>query len=114
MKILFALACGTAIFAGCNKTQEAAPVADAKTLSVAAIQKLKVSSPIVAQGTMVEKCPVAGCWFKMHDRTGVIKVDLKATKQTVMDVPLNSEVTVRGKVALNGSEKMIRAVSATF
>lgn len=85
-----------------------------ETANVAAIQKMKLTSPVVARGTMVEKCPIAGCWFKLHDPTGIIKVDLKATKLNVLDKPLNSEVTVRGKVVQNGSEKMIQAASATF
>ena len=83
-------------------------------ITLATVQKMKPSTSVVAQGTMVEKCPVAGCWFMLHDKTGIIKVDLKATKQNVVNIPLNSAVTVHGKVAQNGSQKMIQAVSATF
>lgn len=108
---------GTAIFSGCAKqTQEpqASQQSNTKFVSIAAIRKTKNATPVVAHGIMVEKCPIAGCWFKLHDKTGTIKVDLKATKQTVLDVPLNSEVTVNGKVVPDGSEKMIQAASATF
>ena len=106
-----ALGCG-----GCTKQQpaETSAGAEVKTVSLAMMQKMKPGTRITAHGTMIEKCPVAGCWFILRDQTGTIKVDLKATKQTVVDVPLNSTVTVRGTIAPDGNKKMIRAVSATF
>lgn len=112
---LTALGCG-----GCTTQQDTQPSAaridnnDGEIVRVVTMQKMNLSTPVLARGTMVEKCPVAGCWFMLHDKTGIIKVDLKATKQNVVNIPLNSEVTVRGKVAQNGSQKMIQAVSATF
>ena len=81
---------------------------------LALVQKMKPKTQVTAHGTMVEKCPLAGCWFVLRDQTGTIKVDLKATKQTVINTPLNSTVTVSGTVAPDGTRKMIRAVSATF
>lgn len=114
--ILCVLTLSMAFFAGCanRQTEARGDNGKAETIGIASIQKMKLASPVVAHGTMIEKCPVAGCWFKLHDRSGTIKVDLKATKLTVVNVPLNAEVTVRGKVAPNGGEKMIQATSAAF
>lgn len=108
---------GAILFGGCTAKQSGMHsdnVGRSNIITLAAVQKMKPSTPVIAQGTMVEKCPVAGCWFMLHDRTGTIKVDLKATTQNVVNIPLNSEVMVHGKVAQNGSQKMIQAVSATF
>src|SRR5438874_5846422 len=35
-------------------------------------------SQVVVSGTMIEKCPVAGCWFVLRDGTGQVRVDTKA------------------------------------
>jgi uncharacterized protein YdeI (BOF family) len=58
---------------------------------------------ITLKGRLVEKCPVAGCWFYLQDNTGMIKIDTKAAGFVVVDVPLQTMVTVSGKV-LNESE----------
>jgi uncharacterized protein YdeI (BOF family) len=107
--VLAFLAC-----AGCTSQPKGASTAHAQAIPISSLQKLKPSTPVVAHGTMVEKCPLAGCWFVLRDQSGTIKVDLKATKQTVVNIPLNSEVTVEGTVAADGSNKIIRAVRATF
>ena len=39
-------------------------------------------------GEVIEKCPVAGCWFMLRDDTGVIKVDTKSAGFVVLDLPL--------------------------
>ena len=63
-----------------------------------AIRDVVPSSGLIAlHGTMVEKCPVAFCWFRLRDKTGEIKVDLKGTDFTVADTPLNTEVIIYGK-----------------
>ena len=67
------------------------------------------ASPVTVQGTMVEKCPVSGCWFKLRDRTGEIKVDTKAAGFVVADVPLNTDVTVSGTL----QSQPEREISAT-
>ena len=62
-----------------------------------AICDLKPSpKPVTIQGTMVEKCPISGCWFKVQDRSGVLKVDTNAGGFVVADVPTGSRVTVSG------------------
>jgi uncharacterized protein YdeI (BOF family) len=45
---------------------------------------------------MIEKCPVAGCWFVLRDKTGTVRVDTKAAGFVVTEVPLNTELTVQG------------------
>jgi len=82
--------------------------------SIAEVQHLKPATPVSIQGTMVEKCPTAGCWFKLHDQTGIIKVDTKAAGFTVTEVPLQTSMTVTGKVVSNGSDKMIQATNLTY
>jgi len=49
-------------------------------------------------GVMIEKCPVAGCWFRLRDSTGVIKVTTKSAGFVVVEVPLETRVTVAGRV----------------
>ena len=76
---------------------------------VAAVRAAPESSPATLRGVMVEKCPVAGCWFILRDDTGAIKVDTKEAGFVVVNVPLKTEMTVTGKVVANGSERMIQA-----
>jgi uncharacterized protein YdeI (BOF family) len=65
-------------------------------------------------GVMVEKCPVAGCWFRLRDPTGTIKVDTKSAGFVVVDVPLQSQVTVAGKVVTEGSDVMLEATGLRY
>ena len=53
---------------------------------------------MVLRGEMIEKCPVAGCWFKLRDSSGVVRVDTKTAGFVVSDVPLHTRVTVQGKI----------------
>jgi hypothetical protein len=64
---------------------------------------------VVVRGRMVEKCPVAGCWFRLQDDTGTIKVDTKTAGFAVSYVPLGATVTVGGKLAWDGAEMMVQA-----
>jgi len=63
---------------------------------------------------MLEKCPVAGCWFRLQDRTGIIKVDTKLAGFVVVNVPLESKVTVAGKVAADGDQIVIEATGIRY
>jgi uncharacterized protein YdeI (BOF family) len=56
---------------------------------------------------MVEKCPVAGCWFVLRDAGGEIKVDTKSAGFVISDVPLNTEVTVAGTADFGGERRII-------
>lgn len=78
--------------------------------TVAEIQTLPKGTPVLLTGEMVEKCPAAGCWFDVRDKTGVVRVDTKAAGFVVLEVPLHKTVTVAGSTSANGDE---RGVSAT-
>ena len=71
--------------------------------------------PVVTiEGKLVEKCPVAGCWFRVQDTTGMIKVDTKAAGFVVTSIPLGKTVTVGGKVQTVGEETLIEATGLRF
>jgi uncharacterized protein YdeI (BOF family) len=87
--------------AGCGHQPEttrgaALPVVAVST--VAQLAKAKPAQPLLVRGEMIEKCPVAGCWFMLRDKTGVVRVDTKAAGFVVSDVPLHTTITVAGKV----------------
>ncbi len=84
-------------------------VIDGASTPIAQLQRANRQSPVILHGTMTKKCPVAGCWFLLHDETGTIKVDTKNAGFVVVDVPLNSTVTVSGRLVTNGSEHFIDA-----
>jgi uncharacterized protein YdeI (BOF family) len=58
---------------------------------------------------MVEKCPASGCWFRLRDQTGTIRVDTRAAGFVVTNVPLQSRITIAGKVVKRGDEKSVLA-----
>ncbi len=62
------------------------------------------------QGT----CPVAGCWFRLRDGTGVIKVDTKSAGFVVVNLPLGIPMTVAGKAVAEGDEVMIEATGIRY
>jgi uncharacterized protein YdeI (BOF family) len=69
---------------------------------------------VTLTGTIVEKCPVAGCWFKLKDRTGIIKVDTKAAGFVVVKVPLETQVTIAGKVLHESDETVVEATGLRY
>ena len=82
--------------------------------AVTSIRDLKSSAaPVTIQGTMIEKCPVAGCWFKVQDPTGVLKVDTKTAGFVVVDVPVGSRVTVSGRLQA-APERQISALGVRY
>ena len=97
--------------AGCARRGQAALLGAAPpaNASVTMVRDLKPTVPVALQGVMVEKCPVAGCWFMLRDKSGVIKVDTKAAGFVVTNVPLGTTVTVAGTLPNKGE----RRVSAT-
>lgn len=56
----------------------------------------KVGEKVTVEGEMVEKCPVAGCWFVLKDGTGTLRVDTKSAGFVVVEVPLHSRLRVTG------------------
>jgi len=65
-------------------------------------------------GEIIEKCPVAGCWFVLRDGTGVIKVDTKAAGFVVLDLPLHTRVRVAGRLSIEGAEKLFEATGLRY
>lgn len=82
--------------------------------SIVSVQQSNVESRVVLHGIMTTKCPVAGCWFMLHDDTGTIKVDTKNAGFVVVDVPLNTVIAVAGRVTTNGAERIIDATGVRF
>ena len=91
-----------------GKMSEGTPV------SIASLEKTAPESPVLVHGTMTKKCPVAGCWLILHDESGSIKVDTKNAGFVVVDVPLNTTMTVAGRVVTNGPERLIDAAGIRY
>ena len=69
---------------------------------------------VTISGVMIEKCPVAGCWFRLSDSSGTIKVDTKSAGFVVVDVPLQKQVIVAGKVVAEGSDVILEATGLRY
>jgi|1185.fasta_scaffold54344_2 uncharacterized protein YdeI (BOF family) len=82
--------------------------------AIAALKTVDNSKPINITGKLVEKCPIAGCWFYLEDSTGRIKVDTKSAGFVVIDVPIGKQVEVAGIVTEEGSEKLLQARGIRF
>jgi uncharacterized protein YdeI (BOF family) len=103
------------ILAGCGpkqpnilgKAPQAQATTDVRLLSA------KAGASVTVQGEMVEKCPVAGCWFMLRDKTGIVRVDTKQAGFVVSEVPLHTTMTVSGTVA-SGSEGGVKATGVRY
>jgi uncharacterized protein YdeI (BOF family) len=82
--------------------------------SIIAVKAGDTPLQVTIQGVMIEKCPVAGCWFRLRDRTGIIKVDTKSAGFVVVDVPLETQVTVAGKVVPDGMDTALEATGLRY
>ncbi len=102
--------------AGCQKPQGTllgkTPQGEPQT--ILAVKAGNTPPQVVVRGVMIEKCPVAGCWFRLRDGTGVIKVDTKAAGFVVVNVPLESALTVAGNAVAEGDEVMIEATGVRY
>jgi len=88
---------------------------EGETQTILSVKTGPGASPVTIQGVMIEKCPVAGCWFYLRDNTGVIKVDTKSAGFVVLDVPLQSRLTVTGRKSVdNGSEVTVAATGVRY
>ncbi len=65
-------------------------------------------------GEMVEKCPVAGCWFDLRDESGTMRVDTRNAGFVVLDVPLHSRMTVSGRVKASGEDRQLDAAGVRY
>ena len=99
--------CGTKQTSVLGKSPEARPTAVVREL----LQK--TGRMVTVQGEMVDKCPVAGCWFMLRDKTGIVRVDTKQAGFVVSEVPLHTSMTVSGTVA-SGSEADIKATGIRY
>lgn len=82
--------------------------------STAAARSAAPGDVVTVKGEMVEKCPVAGCWFDVRDSSGVLRVDTKAAGFVVLDVPLHTQVVVSGRVAKQGTERVVDATGLRY
>ena len=115
VSILFALAALSAL-PGCHKPQGTvlgkSPKGDLS--NILAIRAGDTPPTVTISGVMVEKCPVAGCWLKVQDQTGTIMVDTKAAGFVVVNVPLETKVTVMGKIVTEGDDVHLEASGLRF
>lgn len=105
-----------ALVAGCSKSRGTvlgrAPKGELRT--IISVKAGDTPPEVTVTGTMIEKCPVAGCWFRLRDSTGTILVDTKTAGFVVVNVPTESEVTVSGKVVALGDEVLIEAAGIRY
>jgi uncharacterized protein YdeI (BOF family) len=69
---------------------------------------------VTVSGRMVEKCPVAGCWFYLEDKTGKVRVDTKNAGFVVVDVPVGTVMSVAGRVHGGTDEIQIVATGLRY
>jgi len=104
------------VAAGCQKPQGTGlgktPQGELRT--ILSVKAGNTPPHVTVGGVMIEKCPVAGCWFRLRDGTGVIKVDTKSARFVVVNVPLDSQMTVAGKAVAEGDEVMIEATGIRY
>ncbi len=82
--------------------------------TVVAVKAGDTPAQVALCGEMVEKCPVAGCWFRLRDRTGTVKVDTKSAGFVVVEIPVGAKLTVAGRVATEGNETIIEATGLRY
>jgi uncharacterized protein YdeI (BOF family) len=103
-------------FSGCHAHTDAilgAAPAAAATATVKQLAQMKNGTHVTLQGEMVEKCPISGCWFMLKDKTGVVRVDTKASGFVVAAVPLHSNMTVSGE-AVAGNQPGLNAAGVRY
>jgi len=104
------------VAAGCHQPKGRvlgkAPGTEPRT--ILAVRAGDTPPQVTLSGVMIEKCPIAGCWFKLRDATGVIKVDTKSAGFVVVDVPLETRLTVAGKIVKEGNETSLEATGVRY
>ncbi len=108
---LAALAFAALLLPACRRAgSDVLGVAPAGTaVTVGTAMGTPTRQPVTVAGVMVEKCPVAGCWFVLKDDSGSIKVDTKSAGFVVVDVPVGTRITVGGRVDRDGTQSVIAA-----
>jgi uncharacterized protein YdeI (BOF family) len=101
---------------GCAK-RETFILGQAPNGEARSINSMKAAGPgtrVVLNGVMIEKCPVAGCWFRLRDSTGTIKVDTRGAGFVVAKVPVNSQLQVSGRLVTDGDDVAIEALGIRY
>ena len=93
--------------AGCAKAGGTILGKDPGSATATPVSRLAPNKDVTVAGVMFEKCPAAGCWFMLRDKSGVIRVDTKAAGFTVTDVPVNTEVIVKGTLKKSGERLLV-------
>jgi uncharacterized protein YdeI (BOF family) len=96
---------------GCHKGNVLGNAPKGKLYTILAVRAGDVPRQVTLNGTMIEKCPVAGCWLRLRDNTGTIKVDTKSGGFVVVNVPVNTPVTVSGSVVTSADEEITIAAT---
>ncbi len=116
MRTLILLVFTSLIALGCHRQHGMvlgeAPSGDIRT--VLAVRAGDTPPQVTLSGSMTEKCPVAGCWFRLQDGTGTIKVDTKAAGFVVSAVPLEAKLIVAGRITDTGDEVIIEATGVRY
>jgi uncharacterized protein YdeI (BOF family) len=102
--------------AGCHKPQGTVlgKSPDGELRTILSVRAGNTPPQVTVHGAMIERCPVAGCWFRLRDGTSIIKVDTKSARFVVVNVPLDTQMTVAGKVVAEGDEVMIEATGIRY
>lgn len=101
---------------GCSKPKGTVlgTMPEGKPVSVLAVRAGTTPPKIILDGMMIEKCPTAGCWFRLRDGTGLIKIDTKSAGFVVVDVPLQTRVSVAGRIIPDGDDVQIEATGIRY
>lgn len=83
-------------------------------LSLSDARSIPNNKELVLMGTLVEKCPEAGCWFVLKDPGGTVKVDTKTAGFVAVDIPLNRRLTVVGRWINQGRERVLAATGLRY
>jgi uncharacterized protein YdeI (BOF family) len=101
---------------GCRQSQGIVlgKITEGESCTIQSVKAGGTPPQVILKGVMIEKCPVAGCWFRLRDNTSVIKVDTKSAGFVVVNVPLATRMTVTGRIAANGNEVEIEATGVRY
>ena len=88
--------------------------AEQRVSTVAAVREAASSQNVTLSGVMIEKCPIAGCWFRLRDTTGIIWADTKSAGFAVVNVPLAAKVIVSGKIVADGADITLDAAGLRY
>jgi len=116
MRLLYTTFLLAGLVSGCHRQNGTilgkVPQGEIKT--ILAVRAGDTPRLVSLSGVIVEKCPTAGCWLRLKDNTGIIKVDTKAAGFVVVNVPLDTRITVMGNVITEGDEVVVAATGLRY